>query len=451
MVQLNPTPSMKIVYVGDFKGLPNWGCRATGAALAQMIESEHSIVDRIGLETLHGTGWDRYAEPPVVYRSFIPRRFFDYFWRNRNGHSRWARAYFRLSKLLGEKLTFLCEDPDESVEQFHIARKSNPRLQEIQESIESCDALVFNGEGTMIFSTPSRNDVLYNLFLIRLGTVLGKKVYFLNCMFSDCPHSQKNEKLFAATVKVLTDCTMISCRDRESYELITAAAPNANVTTIPDALFSWQSKVRHAAEAVSCSADGVLPFGYEHLLGAFDFSQPYICLSGSSSANLDSNRVAAYCAVAKGLQSLGLPIYLVGTCDGDWFLGEVSKQTGLPLVPHHIPVMSGAGIVAGARLLVSGRFHPSIMASLGGTPTVMFGSNSHKTRSLQKVLGYEKPREFSHVPTEAEVPEIVKLAGDMLDGGLKQRQKIETVASQRCQQSQAVLDLLRGRTVTPML
>jgi polysaccharide pyruvyl transferase WcaK-like protein len=442
---------MKIVYAGDFRGLPNWGCRGTGAALAQLIATQHTIIDSIGLETLHWTGWHGYAKPPVIYRDMLPRRLFNYFWRTRDAHPRLADRYFRLLKFLGARFQFVSDSPDESLEQFDVARQSNSRLQQMYESISACDALVFNGEGTMIFSNPPEPDVLYTLFLIRLGVALKKRVFFLNAMFSDCPSTGRNDKVLASAAAVLSNCEVVVCRDRQSLEYLRAVAPAANITSIPDALFTWKSKVHAAAAAVGQSADSVLPFGLEYLLGELDFSSPYICVSGSSSSHLSRDRVSAYERVAVGLQSLGLPVYLICTCEFDSFLHEVGRRTGITVIPQSIPVMAGAGIVGRAALLVSGRFHPSIMASLGGTPCVFFGSNSHKTRSLQSVLRYAEVREFTHAPTPAEIPDIVDTAKNLLAEGMDARGRIEAVASERQLQAMEVLTVLSGRKVDAVL
>ena len=46
----------------------------------------------------------------------------------------------------------------------------------------------------------------------------------------------------------------------------------------------------------------------------------------------------------------------------------------------------GLDLLANAAVFVSGRWHPSILASTGGTPSVMFSGNSHKMRGLAEIL-----------------------------------------------------------------
>ena len=50
-----------------------------------------------------------------------------------------------------------------------------------------------------------------------------------------------------------------------------------------------------------------------------------------------------------------------------------------------VPILLGATVLANSKLFVSGRYHPSIMASLGGTPCIFLGSNSHKNTVVSKL------------------------------------------------------------------
>src|SRR5699024_9703608 len=87
-------------------------------------------------------------------------------------------------------------------------------------------------------------------------------------------------------------------------------------------------------------------------------------------------------------------VYIVETCEGDAFLLEVARRTKTPIVGMCTPLLASAKILANANLYITGRYHPCIMSSLGGTPCVMMSSNSHKTISIQELLDYEDPHEY---------------------------------------------------------
>lgn len=121
-------------------------------------------------------------------------------------------------------------------------------------------------------------------------------------------------------------------------------------------------------------------------------------------------------------------IFLIQVCEGDTFLKEVSKKTSVPLISMETPIIAAAKILANAQAYVSGRYHPAIMASLGGTPCVFMGSNSHKTWSLQALLEYDKIMEYDSVPSAEEIKKIVadtiKIIGDLeLRDKIKHRAK----------------------------
>ena len=96
--------------------------------------------------------------------------------------------------------------------------------------------------------------------------------------------------------------------------------------------------------------------------------------------------------------------------------------------------MAGA-ILANAQLFISGRYHPSIFASFGGTPCIFLESHAHKMSSLQEVLEYDDGKQFSAFPDESEIREIVSTAKKYLDQGEVLREKIRKVAAIRCEEA----------------
>ena len=124
-------------------------------------------------------------------------------------------------------------------------------------------------------------------------------------------------------------------------------------------------------------------------------------------------------------------------------LHEVSRKTGIPIIPFQIPIILGTIILANARVFISGRHHPSILASLGGTPCVFLASNSHKTLSMQEVLEYDLVREFSALPSDQDCDQIVATAASRLKAGDALRQTIQQVVQRRSEEARGLLDLIR--------
>jgi len=79
--------------------------------------------------------------------------------------------------------------------------------------------------------------------------------------------------------------------------------------------------------------------------------------------------------------------------------------------------MMAAGIVANARVYVTGRYHPAIMPAFGGTHCVFLGADSQKTSSLQELLEYEGVQLSSALPAPEECDQICDLAYAYLQRG----------------------------------
>jgi polysaccharide pyruvyl transferase WcaK-like protein len=99
--------------------------------------------------------------------------------------------------------------------------------------------------------------------------------------------------------------------------------------------------------------------------------------------------------------------------------------------------------LAHARLFISGRYHPSILASLGGTPCIFLESHAHKMGSLARVLEYDASQQFNAFPDDSEIAEIVSSARKCLDQGEVLRARISQVAKLRCDEATALPALLQ--------
>jgi polysaccharide pyruvyl transferase WcaK-like protein len=425
---------MKLVYIADNRCRTNFGCRGTSIALSQLISRDHQIIGSISGVYTHENGG------PIFFVPGLP-----------------AWNYLLLSKLPGWKFVkmvwvrligkrhrlyrffdFVCDSPTKSIRNFQRCLAVNPHLKEFDISQYGFfDGIVINGEGTMIMTTPPRRDALIYFMFIEWAKLLGKKVYLVNAMFSDCPATGANENTKRTMYEVLKKCTFISTRDPISLDYLKNNFPEIHAEYIPDALFTWQRYIDQIPKINN--GRYILPHGQETDADfeQFDFSKPYLCISGSSLAAWDQK--SAYTRykelVEEVKKQIKLPVYLIQACDGDQFLIKVGNDTNTPCLTVQIPVLAAARILSSAALYISGRFHPSILASLGGTPCVFLGSNSHKTWGLQKVVEDHNIIEFSALPSSKEIIEIIVLAKKKLNEGDKLRKRIKTIVSLRSKNS----------------
>ena len=131
------------------------------------------------------------------------------------------------------------------------------------------------------------------------------------------------------------------------------------------------------------------------------------------------------------MRRFGYRVYLTENDLPDSFLRQVAREKNVGIVPADAPILMCGAVLAHARLFISGRYHPSIFASLGGTPCIFLGSHAHKMGSLSRVLEYDVEREFNAFPDDADVAEIMLLAKQYLDSGETLRTRIRQVAKAR--------------------
>ena len=432
---------MKILYVGDNRNRVNWGCRATSKALKTLI-FENNIHELTG--TIDGKEVDG-GFTKINFSRIISVKWFKIIERRSRKYSIFRLLHY-IILLFGEEQDFISEDIDKSVAFFEKNHQYFPKLSQINKHLGKCEAIVINGEGDMIFTSPPRRNALFYLMLLSLANKRGKLTFYVNAMISDPPNQKRNESTVMSMLKVFVNCNKITLRDPFSYEILSELDKNRTLKFeyIPDALFTWVKYFKDEKLSVPIIGDSIIPWPEnDYYYGKYDFSKPYICISGSSLAAWNQEAATeGYIQLVNKLKELEIQMYLVPTCVGDQFLSKVSRKTDTPIIPVDIPIVAGACILANSLLFVSGRFHPSILASLNGTPCIFMGSNSHKTHSLQKMLGVEIPKEYGAIPNTEDVHNIYLTALSILKTKSKNsRQMIINKVMDLAKQSRQVTDI----------
>lgn len=368
---------MKILYYGDNRVRVNLGCRATSAALSMLISRKHHIVYRIKSELF-------LTQPPY---SMISSLTFD-LEKNISLIKKWAEI--------------------------------DIRYRETDLDIYEYDALVINAEGSMIMTQIPRLDTIYFLTVAYWARKKCKKIFFVNGMFSDCPVTGKNKETLKLTDKILSTCDFVSTRDPLSFRYVKENMSNVAVKYIPDALFTWKDFVE---KDIPKNLRFFMPFRFEsdnELTGGY-LKNGYVIISGGSLAAWNQRKAfETYVPLVQKIkQCTSLPVILLQTCSGDFFLTDVAKATDTPMIPAKIPIVASLNLLAHATLYISGRYHPSIMASLGNVPCIFLKGNSHKNLGLQEMLAYRNIKEFSHYPSKNDIEEICRLSSEYISGKLE--------------------------------
>ena len=431
---------MNILYVADNSDRLNWGCRGTSIALRELLAREHRIV---------GVASGKMVEARYPVSDKVSGPIFTKI--SRHLYRRKARkvpvlgpALMGTIESLGDPIG-ISHDLDQTLANIEKARAYSPAAQRLFDGFEKCDAVVVNGEGDLIFTTPARQTLLYTLAVCHLALKHGKPVYYVNAMVSPCPRTGINKETVELAASILSRCALFVVRDPASLDFVREHMPNVKATALPDALFSWRNRFMPVDITSPASIERFVPFfeGTGHAPPKVA-NGPYIAVSGSSLAARDQARARqSYGNLVRELKKLNIPLLLIPTCTGDAFMSQVAADTGEELLPLDTPILAGAAILANARAFVSGRWHPGIMAALGGTPSVFMGSNSHKTLAIQTQLGYEDPREFNAFPSPEDCVAITARTAALLAEGEARRQRGLDISRRLAAEAESCLDLIR--------
>lgn len=437
----------KVFFVGDNRRNLNWG-RGASIALREMLAAHFEITGCVS-----GELFDLSTAEAGFVGTLMPAKHYRVF---RYLHRRRTRRpfawYVKLEELFGAK-DFVSDDPSESVARLLAQKHRYPALARIYEDARSADVVVVDGDGDIVFSTPPRRQTLFLLAMLELGIRLGKPVFLVNSMLSDCPRTGRNRQTVAHARRLFAQCRAVSLRDPESLEYAQREVPEARSSLIPDSLFAWFRTYSKADSHPPANGDFCLPYPeLEESWGKLGFSEPYICIGGGALAGTEPERATeCYSRLVDAILGLGYPVYLTENDAPDAFLREVARRTGAGLVPVNAPIVACGAILAHARLFISARYHPSILASLGGTPCIFLGSQAHKMGSLSRVLEYEVHQQFNAFPGDADISAILNAARNYLEQGEGLRERIRQVAKVRSEEALSLPVFLESHMTTDKL
>lgn len=439
---------MKIVYVGDNRHRGNFGCRATSTALSMLISEGNEIVGRVFGDYTNGDTGELFVNnvfPKALYEKLGNMKYWNYM--KTVGHI--THRILKKGKFFFSKYDFISKDFDKSIDKLQKCIPANQQLKDFDLTQYDFDALVVNGEGSFIFATPAWRECLIEAMLMYWALKLGKKVYFLNAMLSDDPYTARNQETINLVQPIFEKCEVISVREKYSFKYAEENFSNIKLKHFPDALFSWYDLINDDFEVKNGKYIMGMSGAEDSSFYDFDFSKPYICISGSSSIGLASKYkdepVDVYTKLVSRIKEefKNYNVFLVDVCEGDAFLHKVSRKTETPIISIDTPILSAAKILANSEIFISGRYHPAILASLGGTPCVFMSSNSHKTKSVQELLNYDVIKEHHVLPNDDEIEDIINDAKIKLKEGSKLRKKIKNRALELSNLTKKQKDLLK--------
>ncbi len=320
--------AMKIVLLNDTSGHPNWGCIATSTGLKTLVCARwpEASFEAFPAESLP---WKRLS--PV--RRYLERRI--------------ARAISTPSipALLERALGDFGVD---------LAR------------LDQADLVIMNGEGMI----HSRSGHLVRLLgSLEYARRSGAQVAVVNQTVDVTPGEWKADLLST----VYSDLPLVCARDNASLALLHRLGIG-HAILMPDAAFS-----------TPCPS----PDAIREVAGRLGLPEAFIAVTGSSA--LSKRDVDLFGSVLRKVRAMfDLPVVLLASTKTDLRLGEalVARGEDLRILDASLDWRDAVCVIATARGLVGGRFHPMVFAALVGTPQIGFEGNTHKVRGLMEMLDY---------------------------------------------------------------
>jgi hypothetical protein len=366
---------------------------------------------------------------------------------------------------LDDEMRNTVADSNTEINERKLLSKYPDIYKQFEEKIRCADIVVFNAEGMFIMSTPIRLDLVYRLIAMRMCERFNKPYFVTNGHFSPPADVNGNGLLFleadgsvlSETLFYLRKAKLISTRDRLSRDYLLGLDKTLNVEFTPDAVFSLKTHIESMRKQLDYMR--MIPHlslshnRSEYITSLYNFEKDYVLLSGNVFATRygGPNKADAFTylaeAIKKKTELYGIPIFLLESNDGDAMLRfQVHERTKIPFIPVTTNIFLLANIIENSRLLVSGQYHPSIIASMGGTPFVMMGADAIKNEGVIDVLGLEgdAARIYPSVPNKEESDEIASAVERELNKTLNRAPLLER-CDKLCIDSQSIVQKIKER------
>lgn len=346
-----------------------------------------------------------------------------------------------------------------------LAAQHPDHYQTLCERIRESDIVAINGEGMFLFSGPMRTDLACLLIVMHLCLEHHKPFFVVNAGFSPPTDPAGNGQRFAEpdqavleeSLRYLRKAALVAARDALSVAFLEKYDDSLNVQYIPDALFSlydFYGQNGPLFDTMLKTPQYVLCHNREESpIPKYNFEKDYVLMAGSAFAARygAETRAERFGELALALRDMlrehNTELYLLEACDGDSVLRlDVNQRTGIPYIPVTTNIFLLGRILGRCRCLVSGRFHPSIFAAMGGASLVLMGSDSHKIAALPDMLNLPGGERAIHpaLPDSRQIADIVA-ATQRVVTALPNRDARRRASEANGEKAKTLPDLIRER------
>lgn len=436
---------MKVLFIGDLRNCYNYGAIATTESLIKMLLAKYpnAEIKYIDFRSLQN------ATPPDGWgREKIAEA------KNSNDHSnllqlikiKMVNLYYLMKHFLKFFMPYgivkirdriIKQDiPDKKIilptMNYHIPflfknfdkwakDMMNGKVLEYERNLfEWADIVLVNGEGNVVNGTDEngvyRHRACYVLFMSWVAkTQFHLPVYLVN----HCVDPNNSDAVeIIKNVYPLLDRVIV--RDPLSLEKLVSYGIINNAEYAPDALFSYKgTDVWEPSDSIRSQ---------------IDFSKPFILIGDSSGIKNAYSKVSwnvqvFFKSLIERLQNI-VPqlVFVDGYSGGNEDINQLIMDTGIGRISlENCSYQELYEVMKRAEIFVSGRWHASILCLLTGTPILLYGSDSHKTKSLYSMIDYQY-KFFETISLPIHIDEIA----DEVEKILKNRHSIVDDIKEKC-------------------
>lgn len=387
----------RILIVGDLRTAYNYGAIATTEALLKLLREfepnmEMKMIDH---RSFHGTtpdeGW-----PNIDYRTYYRKMYYERKNSFKGKIVSVAKAvgiYHVLVKIRNRRYKN-CDSGNvparfEDYAEFVQMILEGKTWRYERALLEWADIVVVNSEGNIVHGTDKNGYYRVGGRYVLFMEFLAKSIFHKPCYVVNHTVDPQNRDITKIISNIYPLLDGIYVREKKSLVILNEIGVH-NAGYVPDALWSYDFNNDEEVKR---------PEG----LTEFDFQKPYICLGDSSGicnqySHVKWDVVLVYTSLIETLKKEVCPniIFVDGYNGENDEINAVIRKNEIQTVNlntcnyHELYY-----VLSRAKIFISGRWHASIIALLGHTPVLLWGSDSHKTEALYGEIDY--PYEFFDV------------------------------------------------------
>lgn len=380
-----------ILFIGDLRSAHNYGAIATTETLIKLLD------DNVKATYKYIDAWS--------FRNTTPVEAFGDTWRpSRKNNSLLRRAFRRFYSYVGKNET-LTKIPDRipyklsQFESYYNNLIKGDSLQYEKKMLDWADIVFINGEGNIVNGTDKYGKYRIGGRYILFMAWLSKCKFHRPTLIVNHTVDPNNYNAFEMIKAIYPSLDEVLVRETLSIGLLKSIGVN-NARFVPDALFAYQPQTEWTPSV--------------EISKQIDFSQPYICIGDSSGIKNGYGSVKwdvydVYDKIIDELKKIVPQVVFVdGFTETHPIINMIVKKKNIGRVNlRNCSYHDLYYVFKNAKIFVSGRWHASILCVLANTPILLWGADSHKTRSLYTLLDYSyRFFEISSLP--ANIPELVQ-------------------------------------------